>query len=290
MVRSRSTSRSRRTFRNIRLRLADDGTPASESKRPAFKDAITAIRSSSWRRTGCPLDLFFSRLNATPLYATPGTTFDYANENFYLSAVIVQNVTGLSFADFLRQRIFGPAGMTSTYSDEGNANVGVALGYVHRTASDPFLQCPAPDWTNVLGSGGIISTPSDIVRFDLALTSGKLLDAQHRALMFAPAIATGAGTSYALGWFVYPGNLIQHQGDFATVTAINALFPDGTAVVQIANGADLSPDFDRTYYATQLQNQYGTTPFPLGTPSPPSLLALGPFSTCEQLSALVFGP
>jgi hypothetical protein len=61
-------------------------------------------------------------------------------------------------------------------------------------------------------------------------------------------------------------------------------------VVEAANGADLAPDFDRTYFATQLQNIYGKTPFPLGTFSPINFLGtVGPFSSCEEFSTAFFG-
>lgn len=233
---------------------------------------------------------FFARLNRTPLYAKPGTSFDYSNENYYLLALIVQKASGLRYGDFLRKRIFEPTAMNSTYADDGRANPRLALGYLHRTASDPFLQCSAPDSSNVLGGGDIISTPSDILRFDLALRGGRLLNAAHVATMFAPSVKVGAG-SYALGWFVYPGNLYIHEGDFSTAAAINAIYPDGTAVVEVSNGAILSPDFDRFYFATKLQNEYGGRPHPLGTPNPPSLLKMaGPFSSCAEFTKLFFGP
>ncbi|HEX5275173.1 MAG TPA: serine hydrolase domain-containing protein [Candidatus Rubrimentiphilum sp.] len=233
---------------------------------------------------------FFAKLNATPLYAPPGTQWDYSNENYYLLAQVVQNVGHASFAAWLKQHIFGPAGMTHTYSDEGAPDPALALGYVHRTPQDPFLQCPAPDWSGELGAGGLISTPSDLVRFDIALFNGTLLDAAHRKAMFAPAFPLGGGASMALGWFVLPNGVAFHEGDFTIAAAINAIFPDGTYVAEASNGADLGPDFDRGYFTRQVQNLYGSAPIALGKPNPPSLLSMiGPFSSCAQLDAMLFG-
>lgn len=232
---------------------------------------------------------FFRKLNATPLFAAPGTKWEYANENYYLAATIVQNVSHRSLASYLHDRIFVPAHMAHTYSSDGRADSSVALGYVHRTPNDPFLQCPSPDWSNVLGGGGVISTPGDIVRFDIALFDGTLLDKRHRYEMIAPAFPIAGQVSYALGWFVQPGTLLWHDGDFTTATAINAVFPDGTFVVEVANGANLGPDFDRMYVARQLQNAYGTTPVALGTPNPGSMLEkIGPFTSCGQIQQMLF--
>jgi len=232
---------------------------------------------------------FFRKLNATPLFAEPGAKWEYANENFYLAATIVQNVSGQSFAAYLQRHVFGPAHMDHTYSSDGRDDPRVALGYVHRTTSDPFLQCPSPHWSNILGGGGIVGTPSDVVRFDIALYDGTLLDRKYLTQMTAPAAPIDGSVSYALGWFVQPGRLLWHEGDFTTATAINAIYPDGTFVVEVANGADLAPDFDRIYFARRLQNAYGSVPVPLGTPHPVSLLdKIGPFSSCEQIFKMLF--
>ncbi len=233
-------------------------------------------------------DEFFAKANATPLYAKPGTTFDYSNENYYLLATIVQNASGMKFGDFLQKYLFAPAGMTSTYSDDGRSNPKLALGYVHRRKTDPLLQCPGPDPSNVFGAGGLIGTPTDLVRLDMALLGGKILDAKHLAEMFKPAVAVG-GVHYALGWFVYPDGTILHEGDFTVTSAINAIFPDHIVVAEAANAADLGPDFDRAYFARQLQNAYGTTPIALGTSNPTSLLSLiAPFKTCAGLDKNLF--
>ena len=235
------------------------------------------------------VDEVFRKLNATPLFAAPGTTWEYAHENYYLAAIIVQNVVHQSFASYLRAHVFGPAHMTHSYSSDGRKDSNVALGYVHRTSSDPFLQCPSPDWSNILGGGGIISTPSDMVRFDIALYNGTLLDKRHLAEMTSPAVPISGKVSYGLGWFVLPGVLLWHDGDFITASAINAIFPDGTFVVEVANGAELAPEFDRIYFARQLQNAYGATPVALGTPHPVSMLdKIGPFARCDDLFPMLF--
>ena len=237
-------------------------------------------------------DEFFAKLNATPLYAVPGTGWDYSNENYYLLAKVVEHVSGQTFADWLNQKVFQPAGMTNrSYSDTGQINAAVPLGYVNRLKSDPFLQCAAPHWSGEVGAGGIIATPSDMVRFDVAVFGGLLLDTEHRAEMVRTVADLGGGAGYALGWFTYPRGIVKHDGDFTTIATSNTIFPDGTFVVEAANAAHMGPDFDRLYFATQLQNLYGKTPLPSGTPNPPSLLDMfEPFTTCQQIDDMLYRP
>jgi len=181
--------------------------------------------------------------------------------------------------------------MTATYEGDGRLNPNVALGYVKRLKSDPFLHCPSPDWSNVIGGGGVIGTATDLARFDVALRNGTLLDAAHYATMTTLQFTLGGTAGYAMGWFVVPGTLVWHEGDFTTASAENAIFPDGTAVVELMNGSEIAGDLDRLYLARQLQNAYGSTPVALGTPNaPPATPPFGPFSTCAQLDAAVYGP
>lgn len=233
---------------------------------------------------------FFDKLNATPLGSAPGTAWDYANENYYLLTLVVQNVTGQPFGAYLQQHVFAPARMNASYEDDGRPNANVALGYVKRLKTDPFLQCPSPDWSNVIGGGGVIATASDLARFDVALRNGTLLDAAHYATMTTLQWNLGGNAGYALGWFTVPGVLIWHEGDFTTASVENAIFPDGTAVVEVMNGSEIAGDLDRLYLARQLQNVYGASPVALGTPNPPPATPpFGPFSTCAQLDEEVYG-
>ena len=274
-------------------------TPSGSPRPITIKDLMSMTSGLPGRDGGDPVlhgdgpitsTQFFAKMNQLKLWGYPGTRWDYSNEGYYLLAQLVQNVSGMSFADFLQRKIFGPAGMADSYSDVGAADALLALGYVHFAQSDPFIECPAPDWSGEVGPGGVISTPSDIVRFDIAIVNGTLLDAAHRKSFFAPTWDFGKGYGYAFGWFTLPDGLVVHEGDFSTTQTINAIFPDGTFVVTAANGATLSPFFDRRYYVKQLQNAYGTTPYPLGEPvkaGPPD--GIGPFSTCDQLDKMLYG-
>ncbi|HET6894392.1 MAG TPA: serine hydrolase domain-containing protein [Candidatus Baltobacteraceae bacterium] len=273
-------------------------TPSGSPRPIEIKDLMSMTSGLPGRAGGDPVlhgdgpitsAQFFAKINQLKLWGYPGTRWDYSNESYYLLAQLVQNVSGMSFADFLQRKIFQPAGMKDSYSDVGAPDPSLALGYVHFAQSDPFMECPAPDWSGEVGLGGVISTPSDIVRFDIAVMNGTLLDAQHRKAFLAPAWDFGNGYGYAYGWFTLPNGLVVHEGDFSTTQTINAIFPDGTFVVSAANGATLAPFFDRRYYVNQLQNAYGTTPFPLGTrvdAGPPP--GISSFTTCEQLDHMLF--
>ena len=59
----------------------------------------------------------FSRFFDAPLLFAPGSRYSYSNTPFVLAAYLVEKVSGLAYADYLRTRVFEPAGLNATYYD-----------------------------------------------------------------------------------------------------------------------------------------------------------------------------
>jgi CubicO group peptidase (beta-lactamase class C family) len=135
------------------------------------------------------------------LYETsqPGEigTYRYSNSNYNLLAAIIEIVAQEEYGAFLRNRIFLPAGMTSTIHD-GNAAELIperATGYTP-SGRDGVRNAPYIDWSSKTGNGSLVSTIGDLHRFHRALSSGALLPPSA----LSEALADGEGNRY--GWFV----------------------------------------------------------------------------------------
>lgn len=124
------------------------------------------------------VNLYGSR---APLFK-PGSRFDYSNYGFLLLGVIVQNVSGQSYYDYVREHVYTPAGMASTGSDPEDAVVkGRSVGYMSvdgkwqpNTSTLPYRGTSA---------GGGYSTVGDLYRFALALQTNKLLNARYTQML-----------------------------------------------------------------------------------------------------------
>ena len=184
----------------------------------------------------------------------PGTKMAYANYGMWLLGEVVRRVTGMAFVDFLNQNIFVKYGMTSTYLFNFPSLDNEAEGYTHDYLPDPFV--PSPDLPAVYidAQGGLESTIHDILAWDIALTSGRILSAaQYQTLLTVPgsgSIPTLAGdpggeilyrmndgspTMYGMGWFVPGTNYYFHPGGTNGFTSQNANFNDGTSIVIFTN-------------------------------------------------------
>ncbi|WP_432709636.1 serine hydrolase domain-containing protein [Pedobacter sp.] len=109
-----------------------------------------------------------------PRYAKPDTRFHYNNSNYMVLAAIIEKVTGKTYADYMMENVFIPAGMKNThvYSTTVYPKIPVDVIGHDRTwrysVVQNFLDGP-------VGDKGIYSTLHDLVLFDNALHKGRLL-------------------------------------------------------------------------------------------------------------------
>jgi CubicO group peptidase (beta-lactamase class C family) len=174
---------------------------------------------------------------------TPGSEYLYSNTGYNLLAIIVQRVSGRSFADFTRTEIFEPLGMARTSWRDDYTRIVKGRATAYSPAGNGFrLNMP---FENVHGNGGLLTTVADLLRwsanFDAAHVGGPpLLREQVRP----GRLTSGREIEYAAGLRVarYRGvPEVSHSGSTAGYRAFLARYPDqGLAVAVLCNhaGAD----------------------------------------------------
>lgn len=180
-----------------------------------------------------------ARVSAKPLEFAPGTTWKYSNTNYILLGRIVEVASREPYERYVREHVFGPAGMTeSGFIADEPALPEMARGY----APDAAGVEPAPplrdDWS--WAAGAIVSTVGDMVKWDDALLAGKIVAPQDVALMRTTVpLAGGASSAYAFGWIVdsLGGHArIWHNGGTFGFHSVNETFPkDDEAIVVLEN-------------------------------------------------------
>lgn len=170
-----------------------------------------------------------------------GTRWSYSNSGYNLAAVLVSRVSGMSFAEFTRRRIFEPLGMTRTSWRDDHTRVvpGRALAYA-RQDDGYHLEMP---FENVHGNGGLLTTVGDLVRWTRNFQSPVVGDAAFVVEQITPGRFTdGRAHDYGLGVWVgeYRGvREIRHSGATAGYRAYLTFFPDtGTTVTVLCNAGD----------------------------------------------------
>jgi D-alanyl-D-alanine carboxypeptidase len=126
-----------------------------------------------------------------PLYAAPGSYWNYANPNFSLAGAVVERESGLPYAQYMSQKLWDPSGMPLTTVDptEVISTGDYAIGYHGGQPigpTDMFYPALTP-------AGNAFSTPTELVTWALALQSGKdgTLSAASKALMQTRHVSMG---------------------------------------------------------------------------------------------------
>ena len=214
----------------------------------------------------------------------PGTRWSYSNTGFNLAAIIVSRVSGTSFADFSKTRIFAPLGMTRTSWRDDHTRVVKGRAIAYASASDGYhLEMP---FENVHGNGGLLTTVGDLLRWNENFVTPIVGD---RALVTTQAAAghfnDGRALDYAIGLFLqdYRGvRNVYHSGSTAGYRAHLNRFPAAhTSVAVLCNVASA----EATRSANLVSDLYlsGLKPVTPTTPTPPTP-AMTPPPTAGQLA------
>jgi CubicO group peptidase (beta-lactamase class C family) len=138
-----------------------------------------------------------------PLQFTPGTGYLYSSYAYLLLAGIVEQASGLSYEGWLREKVFGPAGMMSSALDRNREIVAHRARFYRKTDSGAaVVNAPYVDSSYKWAAGGVLASADDLARFVIALDTGKLLGAEARKQLYVVRPIPGGKTDYGLGWHV----------------------------------------------------------------------------------------
>lgn len=125
------------------------------------------------------------RFKDKPLEFAPGEKFNYSSSGYYLLGVVIERLSGKSYADFLQDNIFKPLGMTITGLDDNYRLIkNRASGYTAQ--GDGFFNAPYIDMSIPFAAGALRSNAEDLLRFEQALDAEKLLKRKSLDEMYTP--------------------------------------------------------------------------------------------------------
>ncbi|HEX2076454.1 MAG TPA: serine hydrolase domain-containing protein [Longimicrobium sp.] len=182
----------------------------------------------------------------------PGTRYDYSNAGYSLLGMVVEKASGMGYEQYLREKLWGPAGMTRTGYVGPQWRPGeLAVGYGRggRRDGTSVEQAWAPDgpWWNLRANGGILSNVRDLFRWHQALEGDAILSAEARRKMWTPHVPENeeGDSHYGYGWAIGPTTrgtkLIAHNGGNGIFFADFRRYVDeGVVILVMSNTTDAS--------------------------------------------------
>lgn len=188
---------------------------ANGNQLPDFIELLLLEPDKFWRPEET---IAYTKAALTPFFA-PGQGYHYADTNYQLLGLIIQNVTGKALHEVYRERLFAPLGMNNTYLEHYEnprpALPNRGLAHVYFGPLDyTDLRAISADWAG----GGLASTTEDLNRFMRAFAEGKIFQSaasKNAMLAWNRTGEYGLGVArldYAAFGFSEVGVVIGHDG------------------------------------------------------------------------------
>lgn len=196
----------------------------------------------------------------------PGTEYHYDAAGYVLLGLIIEEVTGKSYYDYLEENVFLPAKMKNTSAFEIDAIVeNKANGYTFEGNPDSELKRNTKYLSLASPAGFHYSTVNDLFNFSRALMNYDLLKKETVDLMIKPRVK---GYNTFLGYGIdiderYPKTILGHSGGFYGMSGEFIYFPELNYTVTVLSNVDadmrsgkaMVPDFFKTLIAGEMQRK-----------------------------------
>lgn len=186
------------------------------------------------------------------LYFEPNSRYEYSNTGYALLASIIEKASGDTYADFLQKAIFKPLKMKSTFVYQRRFLPkqvdNYAFGYVYSDSLKKYLLPDNLDETNmvvwldgIVGDGCVNSTVNDLLKWDQALYTNKLLSQKGMDELFQVAtLKDNSQTKYGFGWEIDNhtefGKIASHGGGWpGYVTYIERHITNNVTIIILQN-------------------------------------------------------
>ncbi|KAA3620631.1 MAG: class A beta-lactamase-related serine hydrolase [Flavobacterium sp.] len=162
----------------------------------------------------------------------PDTSNEYSNSNYFLLSQILETIYNLPYEDIIQEKIIKPLGLTNTYSG-GKINISNNESYSY-SFSDKWTEFPETNLSIALGSGSIVSNPSDLNKFIVALFNEKIVSKEMLDVM------TTIKDNHGMGIMPFNHknkNGFGHGGHIDAFHSISVYIPQEKLAVTISSNA-----------------------------------------------------
>jgi CubicO group peptidase (beta-lactamase class C family) len=231
------------TIRHLLTHTSGVGDPARARVDPdtLSEDQLFALRAGGALESNVE---WMARLEDQPFHDPPGERYDYSNSGFNLLGMVIEEVSGVSYPEYIRVHLFEPLGLAETSDcDKWSIIPWRARGYMLRDGA----WRNDPPWGSARGASGICSNVLDLLSWNSALRGGRVVSMDTYRQMTTPAtLNSGSKTDYGFGLSLNSPEdhaLVHHGGGWIAFRASLAQVVDlDIDIVVLSNTASVSAE------------------------------------------------
>ena len=195
-----------------------------------------------WRNDMTPLEMIDLFKNE-PMDFAPGEKWEYNNSAYFILGYIIEKASGISYPEFLEKNIFGPLGMkNSYYGSQSTIIKNRAQGYQKK---EGYVNAEYLSLTQPYAAGSIMSTVDDLLTWQLAIQSNKLVKKETIQKAFTNyKLNNGKSTNYGYGWAlddINGSSTIEHSGGIFGYSTNAVYLPKEDVFVAVFSNCDCNP-------------------------------------------------
>jgi D-alanyl-D-alanine carboxypeptidase len=258
---------------------------------PSFTD------QPEWRaapRQDMTLTQELAFIKGKPAKFAPGTSWEYCNTGYRLLGAVIEKVTGQTYAAYVAEHIFKPAGMTNSLYDDARKIIPQRIPGYSAGPRGTELNAEYVSMTQPHAAGALLSTVDDLWKWEQALAAGKLVRPDLLAQAYTAArLPDGRATGYGFGWSlgtiaghpaVSHGGGIQGFSTFALRVADAGLF---AAVLCNADNPKAAPGATATRIARQILGKSVQATVPVSSAKLEAFVGVYRLSPTEKMAFVI---
>ena len=145
---------------------------------------------------------YFDFFKDDALLFSPGSKFSYSNAGYIVLGMIIEELSGKNYYDYVKLNIFLPAGMENTDCYETDMSIeNIAEGYIKKDENGIWKTSTYMKGAKGSSAGGAYSTTEDLFKFAIALKNNALLSAESLKLMVSDENQDSYGYGFSLNKF-----------------------------------------------------------------------------------------
>lgn len=175
-----------------------------------------------------------------PMDFKPGEQFSYSNSGYFLLGIIIEKVSGKTYEEFIKKRIFEPFGMkNSYYGNHSRIIPNRAAGY--QATKNEFMNADYLSMTQMYAAGALLSTVDDLWTWTRALHSGEVVSMKSLKLMTTHTkYADDKTRNYGYGLWLNPlfgEKMVDHNGGIYGFLTYALYLPEKNIFVTVLTNA-----------------------------------------------------